>query len=417
MRIAVWYNLPSGGAKRALHDHVRGLAGRGHELEFFAPAGHGREYLPLGEYGKEHTFAPVGANADVRLWRWARKEPATRRKQLAAVGRHSREAAAAIDAGRFDVLFANTCWITAAPPVARHASTPAVLYLQEPNRPLYEAGQEQPAFASLRPAGRSWLAPWYIRHWVKDRLETPIRRRQVREEWESAKAYRRILVNSSFSRESILRAYGLEAEVCYLGVDASAFSRPLQPGPRDYLIGVGSIAPPKNIGFVLRAVGCLPTPRPRLVWVANAITPSHLSDLQALAKQQGVDFEVRKLIPQQELTALLGGALAMLYAPRLEPFGYAPLEANACGTLVVAVAEGGVRETVQDGVNGLVVPPRPEAMAAAIGRLQADPALASRLGEGGRRLVETEWSLDAATDRLEAALVEVAGGRVGAAGR
>ena len=37
---------------------------------------------------------------------------------------------------------------------------------------------------------------------------------------------------------------------------------------------------------------------------------------------------------------------AMLYAPRLEPFGLAPLEANACGLPVIAVPEGGVRETV-----------------------------------------------------------------------
>ncbi|NBU99759.1 MAG: glycosyltransferase, partial [Spirochaetia bacterium] len=37
-----------------------------------------------------------------------------------------------------------------------------------------------------------------------------------------------------------------------------------------------------------------------------------------------------------------------------EPFGYAPLEASSCGTPVVGVPEGGIRETVKDGINGFL---------------------------------------------------------------
>jgi glycosyltransferase involved in cell wall biosynthesis len=91
----------------------------------------------------------------------------------------------------------------------------------------------------------------------------------------------------------------------------------------------------------------------------------------------------------------------MVYAPRLEPFGLAPLEANACGLPVVAVAEGGVRETIIDQVNGLLVDNYPDAMAAAIQRLRNDPSFASRLGSTGRKAVEAKWGLDRALDRLE----------------
>ena len=91
----------------------------------------------------------------------------------------------------------------------------------------------------------------------------------------------------------------------------------------------------------------------------------------------------------------------MLYAPRLEPFGLAPLEANACGIPVLAVAEGGVRETVIDQVNGLLVDSHPAAMGAAIQRLRGDPAFARRLGDAGRAAVETKWGLEQAIDRLE----------------
>ena len=46
----------------------------------------------------------------------------------------------------------------------------------------------------------------------------------------------------------------------------------------------------------------------------------------------------------------------MIYASHLEPFGYAPLEANACGTAVVALAEGGIRETMNHPHCGVLIP-------------------------------------------------------------
>jgi glycosyltransferase involved in cell wall biosynthesis len=101
---------------------------------------------------------------------------------------------------------------------------------------------------------------------------------------------------------------------------------------------------------------------------------------------------------------ILNRARVMLYAPRLEPFGYAPLEANACGLPVIAVAEGGVRETVEDGVNGLLVENDPPCMAAAIERLMADDPLHQRLSEGAAERAGSKWSLGPSIDRLDARL-------------
>jgi glycosyltransferase involved in cell wall biosynthesis len=98
----------------------------------------------------------------------------------------------------------------------------------------------------------------------------------------------------------------------------------------------------------------------------------------------------------------------MLYAPRLEPFGLAPLEANACGLPVIAVAEGGVRETIVNEVNGLLVDSAPSAMAAAISRLLAEPSLRRQLGINGRHIVEQKWGMSASLDRLEQHLIRYA---------
>src|SRR6184192_2997391 len=56
MRIAVCHNLPSGGGKRALYYHVRGLIERGHSVEAWCPSTSDRNYLPLSELITEHVL-------------------------------------------------------------------------------------------------------------------------------------------------------------------------------------------------------------------------------------------------------------------------------------------------------------------------------------------------------------------------
>src|SRR4029077_15320824 len=55
MRIAVWHNLPSGGGKRALYYHIRGLVERGHSVEAWCPPTSDRHYLSLSELITEHV--------------------------------------------------------------------------------------------------------------------------------------------------------------------------------------------------------------------------------------------------------------------------------------------------------------------------------------------------------------------------
>ena len=54
LRIAVWHNLSSGGAKRVLHDQVRGLAAGGHYVEAWCPPTADQSFLPLSSLIKEH---------------------------------------------------------------------------------------------------------------------------------------------------------------------------------------------------------------------------------------------------------------------------------------------------------------------------------------------------------------------------
>jgi phosphatidylinositol alpha-1,6-mannosyltransferase len=77
----------------------------------------------------------------------------------------------------------------------------------------------------------------------------------------------------------------------------------------------------------------------------------------------------------------------------VEGLGMVFLEAAACGRPVVAGTSGGAPEAVRDGVTGHVVDPRsPDAVAATIAGLLADPARARAMGAAGRAWIEQRWS-------------------------
>ena len=70
------------------------------------------------------------------------------------------------------------------------------------------------------------------------------------------------------------------------------------------------------------------------------------------------------------------------------------------GVPVIASASGGIVDIVIDGETGLLVPPANDtALAAALGRIAADPALARRLGSEGRHFVRTRFSWEAIVSR------------------
>ncbi len=404
MRIAVWHNLPSGGGKRALYDQVAGLTARGHHIEAWCPPTADRDYLPLTEVIREHVVPlalPARTDWDKRL-----RIPVRIEGRIAAMDDHCRTCAAAIAAGGFDILYANPCLLFRATAIGRFVRLPKVLYLQEPYRALYEAQPRLPWLAPP-PSRLSLMSLARLREAALDLRTLHNARVQGREELQNVAEFDHILVNSLFSRESLLRAYGLDSEVCYLGTDLARFSD--QGRPRERLvIGLGNYSPEKNLRLVIEALALLPAPRPDLAWIGNAAYGNTLEEMTTLAASRGVPFTPHLRISDAALITLLNRASALVYAPRLEPFGLAPIEAGACGLPVVAVAEGGVRETVIDNETGFLVQNTPRDVADAVVRLLVDPGLVGRLGAAGRANAERRWSQDAATDRLERALLRFA---------
>jgi glycosyltransferase involved in cell wall biosynthesis len=194
--------------------------------------------------------------------------------------------------------------------------------------------------------------------------------------------------------------------VTFSGIERDEF--PLIPpdegsGPwRGRLLYAGRIEPRKGIQTAVRALALLP-PTSTLD-VVGPVEPGYRSRIEALAGSLGVGGRVR--FDSVERAALrqryLDADAVLVPSEWAEPFGLVPLEAMACGRPVVATGTGGSGEFLVDGANCLLFEPgRPEALAAAVGRLQGDPALRQRLVEGG---LQTAGALH--TDRLADVLEE-----------
>ncbi|MFZ4696245.1 MAG: glycosyltransferase family 4 protein [Verrucomicrobiia bacterium] len=93
--------------------------------------------------------------------------------------------------------------------------------------------------------------------------------------------------------------------------------------------------------------------------------------------------------------------VVVLASARPEPFGGVVIEAMAMGKPVVGTAIGGTVEQIEEGVTGFLVPPNdPVAMAEALARLIADPALRARMGAAGRQRFEAKFGFEEMYHRL-----------------
>ena len=106
------------------------------------------------------------------------------------------------------------------------------------------------------------------------------------------------------------------------------------------------------------------------------------------------------MISDEELINLYNKAKLVVYAPYLEPFGYVPLEAMACGTPVVGVKEGGLRESILHNKTGLLTQRNEKDFANAIIQLLNDEELWNKLSQTGIKYIESAWTLEKAGERL-----------------
>ena len=192
--------------------------------------------------------------------------------------------------------------------------------------------------------------------------------------------------------------------VIHPGIETAHFTpAPELRAPHPLFVYLGRLKRYKGVDIVIRAFARVAHPSARL---AIAGTGDYRRPLEALASSLDLAGRVEFLgfISEEEKLALLRRAWALAFASPKEGWGITNLEAAACRTPVVASNSPGLRESVRDGVTGYLVPHGDVgAMAAAMERLAASPALVAELGANGRRFAEG-FTWDEAARQTEAHL-------------
>lgn len=368
MKIAFIHNLPSGGGKRSAFEFVRYLSRR-HAVDLFHIEAASEKYLDLRPMTGRTVLVPGPV---------PRGGLGVLTNQLSAA-RAYRLIATQVNVGGYDLAFVMQCRMTNTPAVLRHLTIPSLYYCHEPlERTLEE---------------HFWRAQ------RMRRLKRGVVGINVAIDRMNAQHATMICANSRFSVESIYRAYGRYARYCQLGVDTATF-RPLGLSRESSVLSVGALHPVKAQDLIIEALGTLSAPPP-LHFVHNSSARGYKEHLIAVAARCGVTVTFSQLVGEDDLVAAYNRAAAVAFPSSMEPFGFVPLEAMACGAAVVGVAEGGVRETIVHGRTGLLAERNAEAYGQALAQVIRDRDYARRLGDAGREHVLAHWTWEQSALRIE----------------
>jgi glycosyltransferase involved in cell wall biosynthesis len=184
-------------------------------------------------------------------------------------------------------------------------------------------------------------------------------------DWIAAQRVDRYVANSHTTQRRIARYFGRDAAVLYPPVETERFT----PGqPRDYYLVVSELMPHKSIAVAVQAFNRMRLP---LVIVGDG------PEARRLRRLAGPTVWIEGRVSDERVADLVRRCRALVVTA-VEEFGIAAVEAQAAGRPVIALAEGGARETVVAGETGTFFTPcEPDALIAAVRGFDAaavDPA-------------------------------------------
>jgi glycosyltransferase involved in cell wall biosynthesis len=211
---------------------------------------------------------------------------------------------------------------------------------------------------------------------------------------------KRLYSNARNTADRLARYNGLTAEPLYHPPPLAG--KLVAGAARDYVLSVGRLETVKRVDLIVRAMAHVDRPV-RLVVAGEGPLRGHLEEMAATA---GVADRITfaGAVPEDDLVALYAGALAVVFPPYDEDYGYVTLEAFLARKPVVTTTDaGGPLEFVEHERTGLVVAPEAWAVGAAIQQLAANRRHAAELGEAGfRRASAITW--DGVVERLVGAV-------------
>jgi len=230
-----------------------------------------------------------------------------------------------------------------------------ISYIHTPIRYAWDLQSQYLALANLERGVRGFLAKallHYIRLW----------------DMRTVSGVDHYIANSKYIARRIWKLYKREATVIHPPVELERFA--VQEEKEDFYLTISRLVPYKKVDVIVQAFSNMPDKR--LVVIGDG---PELTSLKRMAKD---NVAFRGFESDQGIVDHLQRAKAFVYAAE-EDFGIVPVEAQACGTPVIAYGKGGALETVVEGETGYFFHEQmPEALTVAVQTFEAQPGLDSQ---------------------------------------
>jgi glycosyltransferase involved in cell wall biosynthesis len=367
MRIGVFYNLPFGGAKRVVSEHVKGLRSQGNPVDVYTINSSGDYFDPSVYATQEYTYEFKNQQLSIPFFGRIYDDF----RFFRSLKKLHKKIAADIDRRNYDIVLVHTDSFTQAPFLLRYLKTLNVYYCLEPLR----IGYEQMLGIPKNIKGLNRLYETYMRYKRKatDRI--------------NAQSAAHTITLSLFGREYMIHAFNLYPKINYLGVDEKKFT-PGKIKKKHQILFVAEKEYIYGYDLALEAFKLIPAKlRPELRFVFGTNKTRRISE--------------------EELVKLYQESLATLSLSRYDTFGLVPLESMACATPVIALNVGGYRETIINNEVGFLVDFNPQEIADAVMSIVNNPDKALEMGDKARKWIASSWSWKMQVRTLEGLLVSI----------
>lgn len=198
-----------------------------------------------------------------------------------------------------------------------------ISYVHSPIRYAWDFQHQYLREAGLNKGLKGKLARWFLH---KIRI------------WDcrTANGVDHFIANSQFIARRIKKVYGRDADVIYPPVDVERFT--LQETKEDFYFTASRMVPYKRIDLIVEAFSQMPDKK--LVVIGDG------SEMTKIKSKAGKNIEILGYQPDAVMQDYMRRAKAFVFAAE-EDFGITPVEAQACGTPVIAFGKGGVLETIR----------------------------------------------------------------------
>lgn len=357
MKITLFDNVPPGGAARVVCEHAIYLDAIGHEVTWFTSAHEKMMTLPTSVRLIHHDLNSTYKAGQTIFTRahWLHTQLKNAYQELYEY----------ITSIQPDVILVHPCKHTQAPYLLRMSKIPTVYFIEEPLRVVSE-----PELHTLDHLGiTSRWAAIFERALLKQIDQKNTQKASCR------------LTHSEFCAKSIQRYYNASVKPIGLGVDCNIFKKSAKTNNQTpYFLFVGEKNELNGYTFLQKAIL---RKRFKVVYVSSQNGTLPLSDKQ--------------------LAKLYSRATATLCLARKEPFGLVALESMACSTPVIALSEGGYKETILPEKTGLLIKRHPKSLASAIDKMM-DPVFHAYVSRRCRAHVAKNFTWQAHGKRLDESL-------------